>query len=172
MDDPETSFLAWTTTPWTLPSNLALCCHPEFEYVKLKDEKSGKNYILLEGLIKTLYKDPKKAKFKILEKYKGKDMLGWKYQPLFDYFVEEFKDYGYKVLNDTYVTADSGTGIVHQAPAFGEDDYRVTMATGVISPDQLPPNPVTDTGHFTPEVTDFAGQYIKDADKLVIKYLE
>lgn len=172
MDDPETSFLAWTTTPWTLPSNLALCCHPEFEYVKLKDEKSGKNYILLEGLIKTLYKDPKKAKFKILEKYKGKDMLGWKYQPLFDYFVEEFKDYGYKVLNDTYVTADSGTGIVHQAPAFGEDDYRVTMATGVISPDRLPPNPVTDTGHFTPEVTDFAGQYIKDADKLVIKYLE
>src|ERR1700761_3843054 len=78
VDDSETALLAWTTTPWTLPSHLALCVHPDLEYIKLKDEASGKNYVLLEGLLKTLYKDPKKAKFKKLDKYKGTDMLGWK----------------------------------------------------------------------------------------------
>jgi isoleucyl-tRNA synthetase len=171
VNDPETSLLAWTTTPWTLPSNLGLCAHPDFDYIKIKDEKSGNNYILLATLLKTLYKDPKKAKYKVLEKLKGKDMLGWKYVPLFDYYVKEFGDYAFKVLNDTYVTADSGVGIVHQAPAFGEDDYRVAMANGVISTTRLPPCPVNDHGLLTAEITDFAGQYVKDADKGIIKYL-
>lgn len=120
VDDPKTKLLAWTTTPWTLPTNLGLCVHPDFEYVKISDEKSGDNYFLLEKLLTTLYKDPKKAKFKIIEKVKGRDMLGWKYEPLFDYYYEEFKDVAFRVLNGTYVTDDSGTGIVHQAPAFGE----------------------------------------------------
>jgi isoleucyl-tRNA synthetase len=172
LDDPETSLLAWTTTPWTLPSHLALCTHPDLEYIKLKDEKSGKQYILMESLLRTLYKDPKKAKFKILEKMTGKDMLGWRYKPPFDYFYDKFKDHGFKVLNDTYVTSESGVGIVHQAPSFGEDDYRVTMAAGVIDSKRLPPNPVDDNGCFTSEVTDYAGQYVKDADKLIIKALK
>jgi isoleucyl-tRNA synthetase len=172
LDDPKTSLLAWTTTPWTLPSHTALAAHPDFEYVKIHDELSGQNYILLEALLRTLYKDPKKAKFKIVEKIKGKDMLGWKYEPLFPYFYEQFKDYGFKVLNATYVTADSGVGIVHQAPAFGEEDYMVAMAAGVISDKRLPPNPVDEKGCFTDEVTDFAGQYVKAADKGIIKYLK
>jgi isoleucyl-tRNA synthetase len=172
LDDPDSFLLAWTTTPWTLPSHLALCVHPDLEYIKLKDEASGKNYVLMESLLKALYKDPKKAKYKVLEKFKGKQMLGWKYRPPFDYFYEEFKDYGFKVLNDTYVTSDSGVGIVHQAPSFGEDDYRVTMAAKVISGNRLPPNPVDDKGCFTSEVTDFAGQYVKDADKGIIKALK
>lgn len=172
LDDPSTNLLAWTTTPWTLPSHTGLCVHPDFEYVKILDEASGKNYILLEALLKTVYKDPKKAKFKIVQKgIKGKDMLGWKYEPLFDFFYDKFKDHGFKVLNDTYVTADSGVGIVHQAPSFGEDDYRVGMAAGVISIDRLPPNPVDDKGIFTSEVPDFAGQYVKDADKNIVKAL-
>ena len=79
LDDPETCLLAWTTTPWTLPSNTGLAAHPDFEYVKIRDEQAGKNYILLEALLKTVYKDPKKAKIKVLERLKGKDMLGWKY---------------------------------------------------------------------------------------------
>jgi isoleucyl-tRNA synthetase len=172
LDDPKTSLLAWTTTPWTLPSHTALAAHPDFEYVKIHDEASGQNYILLEALLKTLYKDPKNAKFKIVEKIKGKDMLGWKYEPLFPYFYEQFKDYGFKVLNATYVTADSGVGIVHQAPAFGEEDYLVAMAAGVISDKRLPPNPVDEKGCFTDEVTDFAGQHVKAADKGIIKYLK
>jgi len=149
LSDPQTCLLAWTTTPWTLPSHTGLAAHPDFEYVKIADEASGKNYILLEALLKTLYKDPKKAKFKIVEKIKGKDMLGWKYEPLFPYFYEEFKDVGFQVLNATYVTADSGTGIVHQAPAYGEEDYAVAMKAGVISSSRLPPNPVDESGIFT-----------------------
>jgi isoleucyl-tRNA synthetase len=172
LDDPQTNLLAWTTTPWTLPSHTGLCAHPDFEYIKILDEKSGKNYILLEALLSTIYKDPKKAKFKILEKIKGKDMLGWRYKPLFDYFYEQFKDAGFRVFNHTYVTADSGVGIVHQAPAFGEEDYNIARAAGVINEKRLPPNPVDEKGFFTSEVTDFAGQYVKDADKAIIKYLK
>lgn len=172
LSDPQTCLLAWTTTPWTLPSNIALAAHPDFEYVKIKDETSGKNYILLESLMKTLYKDPKKAKFKVLERILGKDMEGWRYEPLFTYFYEEFKDFGFKVLNANYVTAESGVGIVHQAPAFGEEDYKVALQQGVISDKRLPPNPVDDNGFFTAEVRDFAGQYVKAADKAIIKHLK
>ena len=172
LEDPSTYLLAWTTTPWTLPSHTGLATHPDFEYVKILDEASGKNYILLEKLLGTLYKDPKKAKFKVLQKIKGSDMAGWKYEPLFDYFYERFKDHGFKVLNDTYVTDDSGVGIVHQAPAFGEEDYNVAMKAGVISEDRPPPNPVDETGHFTSEVRDFAGQHVKAADKAIIKHLK
>ena len=172
LDDAQTCLLAWTTTPWTLPAHTGLAAHPDFEYVKIHDEASGKNYILLEGLMRTLYKDPKKAKFKIVAKLKGKDMLGWRYEPLFDYFYEEFKDYGFKVLNATYVTADSGVGIVHQAPAYGEEDYNVAVQAGVINSKRLPPNPVDDNGLFTAQVRDFAGVHVKAADKAIIKHLK
>lgn len=172
LDDPQTNLLAWTTTPWTLPSHTGLAAHPDFEYIKIKDEASGKNLILLEALLKTIYKDLKKAKYTILERYKGSDMLGWRYAPLFDYFYEEFKDVGFRVFNATYVTQDSGVGIVHQSPAFGEEDYNVAMQAGVISADRLPPNPVDELGCFTQEVKDFAGQHVKAADKAIIKHLK
>ncbi|KAJ3498519.1 hypothetical protein NLG97_g1056 [Lecanicillium saksenae] len=172
LDDPNVNLLAWTTTPWTLPSHTGLAAHPDFEYIKIQDGKSGKIYILLEKLLGTLYKDPKKADFKILEKIKGKDMLGWRYEPLFDYFYEEFKDSGFRVLNATYVTADSGVGIVHQAPAYGEDDYNVALEAGVISEKRPPPDPLNDTAHFTERVKDFAGMHVKEADKHIIKYLK
>lgn len=172
LEDPQTNLLAWTTTPWTLPSNIGLAAHPDFEYVKILDEASGKKYILLEPLMKTLYKDPKKAKYKIVERIKGKDMLGWRYEPLFDYFYEEFKDHGFRVVNATYVTSESGVGMVHQAPAFGEDDYNVAMQAGIISDKRLPPNPIDEKGCFTSEVRDFAGQHVKAADKAIIKYLK
>ncbi|PGH06711.1 isoleucine-tRNA ligase [Polytolypa hystricis UAMH7299] len=172
LDDPETNLLAWTTTPWTLPAHTALAAHPDFEYIKIHDEKSGKNYVLLESLLKTLYKDPKKAKFKIIDRFKGSTMKGWRYQPLFDYFYEEFKEVGFQVYNATYVTADDGVGIVHQAPAFGEEDYNVALQNGVINDKRLPPNPVDERGHFTDEVRDFAGQHVKEADKAIIKHLK
>ncbi|KAK5661024.1 hypothetical protein OQA88_12403 [Cercophora sp. LCS_1] len=172
LSDPETSLLAWTTTPWTLPSHLGLAVHPDFEYVKIHDEKAGKNYILLEKLLGTLYKDPKKAKFKIVEKIKGKDMKGWKYEPLFNYFYDEYKEVAFKVLNATYVTDDSGTGIVHQAPAFGEDDYNVAVGNGIVTEKRPPPDPVDAAGVFTSKITDFAGMHVKDADKHIIKYLK
>ncbi|KAJ5097467.1 Isoleucine--tRNA ligase cytoplasmic [Penicillium angulare] len=172
LDDPETCLLAWTTTPWTLPSHTGLCAHPDFEYVKIWDEATSKHYILLETLLKTIYKDPKKAKFKIVSRLKGSDMLGWKYEPLFTYFQDEFKEHGFRVLNDKYVTADAGVGVVHQAPAFGEDDYRVAFEAGVINETRYPPNPVDPNGLFTEEITDFAGQHVKEADRAIIKYLK
>ncbi|KAK0461235.1 tRNA synthetases class I-domain-containing protein [Desarmillaria tabescens] len=163
VDDPSTSLLAWTTTPWTLPSNLALCVHPDFTYIKIHDQARDQNFILFEGLLSTLYKDPKKAKFKKIGQFLGADMKGWRYVPLFEYFTEKFEDKAFRVVVDTYVTAADGTGIVHQAPAFGEDDHRIAVAHDVIRPDEMPPCPVDDAGRFTKEVPDFAGDHVKIA---------
>ncbi|KIW94008.1 isoleucine-tRNA ligase [Cladophialophora bantiana CBS 173.52] len=172
LEDPDTKLLAWTTTPWTLPSNIGLAVNADFEYIKFLDQDSGQKFIMLEKLLRTLYKDPKKAKFKVLEKMKGSDLKGKQYLPPFDYFYDEFKDSAFRVLNATYVTDDDGTGVVHQAPAFGEEDFRVAMENGIISHQHLPPNPVDETGRFTKEVTDFAGQHVKEADKHIIKHLK
>ncbi|RDX50138.1 hypothetical protein OH76DRAFT_1403012 [Lentinus brumalis] len=172
VDDRTTSLLAWTTTPWTLPSNLALCVHPNFTYVKIHDDERDQNFILHEGLLKTLYKDPKKAKFKKLATFKGSDLKGWRYVPLFEYFTEQFEDRAFRVVTDTYVTDEDGTGIVHQAPAFGEDDHRIALEHGIVRPEDMPPCPIDDAGRFTSEVTDFAGQYVKAADKEIQKVLK
>jgi isoleucyl-tRNA synthetase len=88
LSDPSVSLLAWTTTPWTLPSNLALCVHPDFLYIKIHDQETDAKYILLESRLSILYKDPKKAKFTILQKMKGSDLKGLKYEPLFDYYQD------------------------------------------------------------------------------------
>ncbi|CDU25686.1 probable ILS1-isoleucyl-tRNA synthetase [Sporisorium scitamineum] len=172
VEDPKTAFLAWTTTPWTLPSNLGLCVHPDFNYVKIHDDERDMNFIIHEDLLTTLYKDPKKAKFQKIETYKGKDLVGKQYEPIFPYFQERFKDRAFRVLSDTYVTSDAGTGIVHQAPAFGDDDHRVAIAHGVISRDETPPNPVDGSGRYTNEVPDYQGIHVKDADKAIQKDLK
>lgn len=91
VEDETTSFLAWTTTPWTLPSNLGLCVHPDFTYVKVYDEERKRNFILHENLLKTVWKDPKKAKIKVVQKYKGAELKGKRYVPIFDYFVEKVR---------------------------------------------------------------------------------
>lgn len=172
VDEPSVSFLAWTTTPWTLPSNVGLCAHPDFEYIRMLDEESGNTYILLESGLKLLYKDPKKAKYKVLSKVKGSDLLGTKYLPPFDYFYDEFKDYGFKMLNDLYVSAEEGVGIVHQSPAFGEDDYNIAWKAGVINEKRAPPNPLDGGGHFVLPVRDFEGQHVKAADKDIMDVLK
>ena len=172
LDDPTVNLLAWTTTPWTLPSHLALAAHPDMEYAKILDEDSGRFFVLMESLIGTVYKNPKKAKYKVVEKFKGSLMNGWRYEPPFDYFKEEFKEVAFRVINATYVTAESGVGIVHQAPAFGEEDYQAAQKAGLIGPKRLPPNPVNESGHFTGEVRDFVGMHVKEADKSIIKHLK
>lgn len=179
-DDPSTSLLAWTTTPYTLPSNLALCVHPDFTYIKIHDIERNQNYILLESLLGTVYKeyqngkkpDPKKEpKFKKVGTFVGKDMVGWRYTPMFDYFTEQYEDRAFRVVADTYVTDSSGTGIVHQAPAFGEDDHRIAVAHEIVRNDEIPPCPIDESGRFTAEVPDWAGVYVKDADSSIIKEL-
>ncbi|KAH9485105.1 Isoleucine--tRNA ligase, cytoplasmic [Psilocybe cubensis] len=172
VDDPKTSLLAWTTTPWTLPSNLALCVHPDFTYIKIHDTEKDQNFIIHEKLLSTLYKDPKKAKYKKIAQFQGSDMKGWRYVPMFEYFTDQFEDKAFRVLVDTYVTDKDGTGIVHQAPAFGEDDYRIAIAHGVLRPDEMPPCPIDDAGIFTKEVPDFAGLHVKAADSPIQKILK
>ncbi|KAI8904305.1 tRNA synthetases class I-domain-containing protein [Gorgonomyces haynaldii] len=170
-EDPSTAFLAWTTTPWTLPSNLALCVNPDFEYVKILDEESGQQWILLQKLLTTLYKDPKKAKFKVLAKYQGKDLVGKKYVPLFDYFADR-KATAFRVVSDKYVTDDSGTGIVHQAPGFGEDDFRVCIEHKIVTGEGDIPVPLNLSGQFTDEIPEYKGMNIKEADKFIQKDLK
>lgn len=168
-EETGASLLAWTTTPWTLPSNLGLCVHPEFTYLKIKDEASGNLYWIHESLLTTLYKDPKKAKFTKVDSKKGSQLKGWRYEPLFPYFIQQYGSRAFRVLNDTYVTSDSGTGIVHQAPAFGDDDHRVAIAHGVIDKDEAPPCPIDESGRFTDEVPEYKGQHVKAADKPIQK---
>ena len=167
-EHPDTYLLIWTTTAWTLPSNLAICVKPEFEYVKVLDEKTKKHYILLESALHMIYKKPKDAK--IVSRIKGKDMLGWRYHPVFDYYLEKYSDC-FVVISGDHVVADEGVGLVHTSPAFGAEDYTAATAAGLISRERFPPEPVDDKGCFTEEVTDYAGQYIKDTEKPIVKYL-
>ena len=173
VDTPESncSLLVYTTTPWTLPSNISISAHPDFEYVKLLDEASQQTYVLLESRLSVLYKDPKKAKFKIVGRVRGRDMVGWKYKPPFEYFRSSF-DHAFRVINATYVTSDEGTGLVHMAPAFGPEDFEAAKEAGVITHTLLPPNPVDDGGCFTFEVPDYQGQHVKAADRVIIKDLK
>jgi isoleucyl-tRNA synthetase len=169
--DKDYAFLAWTTTPWTLPSNIALCLHPDHEYVRIKDKtRDGQQFVLMEARLASLYKSP--DDYEVLDKKKGVEYKGVHYKPLFDYFVNKIGPQGYQVLNDTYVTTESGTGIVHQAPYFGEDDYRVCLAAKLITKVGPIVCPVNAAGLFTDEVTHFAGQYVKDADKNITKHLK
>ncbi len=163
-DDADEYFAAWTTTPWTLPSNLGLCVGPEMDYVRVKD-KSGKVIIMAEARVEAY----KKKELEVIgESFKGETLKGRKYSPIFNYFQDLKNDGAFTIMTDDYVTADNGTGIVHQAPAFGEDDNRVMKAHDVT----VEVCPIDDAGKFTKEVTDYVGQYVKDADKNIIKDLK
>lgn len=131
--------VAWTTTPWTLPSNLALCVNPDFDYVRLRNAAKGTVLIVAEnrmahvpGAVAKKGKGGKKDEpgFEILGKVKGSELAGRRYRPLLPYFASLQQHGAFRVVADGYVTADSGTGVVHCAPAFGEDDYRVCLANG------------------------------------------
>ncbi|XVE62096.1 hypothetical protein DITRI_Ditri06bG0092000 [Diplodiscus trichospermus] len=193
----NSAFVAWTTTPWTLPSNLALCVNASFVYVKVRNKNSGKIYVVAESKLSELPTDKpksdsangpagdsKKSKtkgssgektkesaadsYEILDKFSGASLVGTKYEPLFNYFLES-SDAAFTVISDNYVTDDSGTGIVHCAPAFGEDDYRVCIGNQIINKGENLIVPVDDDGCFTGKITDFNGRYVKDADKDIIE---
>lgn len=158
--EENTYLLAWTTTPWTLPSNVALCVNPESTYVKA--EMNGTKYILAEALVASVLDAETTT---VLETYVGKDLCGMTYEPLFDFATPDKK--AYFVVADKYVTLTDGTGIVHIAPAFGEDDARIGRENDLPFV-QL----VNEQGHFTPEVTPWQDIFVKDADKLIIKWLD
>ena len=163
--EENTAFIAWTTTPWTLPSNLALAVGPDIDYVKVCDHEDGARYIMAEARIKTYF--PKEETYSIEQRYKGSDLVGRGYRPLFPYFAERKKHNNFRVIAADYVTTEDGTGIVHIAPAFGEDDFLACQQAGI---DLV--NPVDDEGKFTLEVTDFAGLQVKEADPKIIAHLK
>ena len=154
----EGYLLAWTTTPWTLPSNVALCVNANEQYVRAK--KDGVQYILAGALVESVLGEDAK----ILDAFPGSKIVGTKYEPLFSF--QKSDKQGWYVVSDNYVTLSDGSGIVHIAPAFGEDDARIGKANG------LPFLQFVDSrGKMTKE-TDWAGVFCKDADKLIIKALK
>jgi len=163
--EEDTYISAWTTTPWTLPSNLALCVGGDISYVKVHDKELNIDFILAEERLEDMGKG---KNLEVLEHIKGSALVGKSYEPLFPYFAE-LKDQGaFQIVADEYVSTESGTGIVHQAPAFGEDDYRVLKNAGITAI----VCPIDMSGQFTDEVPDFAGMHVKEADKHIIKMLK
>jgi isoleucyl-tRNA synthetase len=168
---PNTCFLAWTTTPWTLPSNLALTLGPDIDYVLIEDSPALQSpvpasyYILAEARLPAYYQDP--SQYKIVWRKKGAELAGIRYEPLFPYFAYAAEHNAFRTYLGDFVSTEDGTGIVHTAPGFGEDDARVLKGTGipVICP-------VDAECKFTSEVSDFAGIFVKDADKAIIEKLK
>lgn len=157
---------AWTTTPWTLTSNLALCAGADIDYVLLKDEDNNKNIYMAQAAVEGF---SKKRNLTVVKELKGTELKGKSYEPLFNYFSKFENDGGFQILNDDYVTTDAGTGVVHIAPGFGEDDNRVMKEAGL---EHVFACPVDNSGKYTSEVTDLEGTYVKDADKEIIKKLK
>ena len=152
--------LAWTTTPWTLPSNVALCMNAKEDYVEIVSD--GVHYILAEALVGKLFEE-----YEVVDRKKGREYEGTEYEPLFPYALGTFKEKAYYVTNDDYVTLTDGTGVVHIAPAFGEDDAKVGRKYNLPFV-QL----VDDRGRFKENTGDLVGIFAKDADKLIIKDLK
>jgi isoleucyl-tRNA synthetase len=155
--------LSWTTTPWTLPSNLALTVNTNLKYVYLKDKTDGTIYLLGKGVISKYFKS--ESDYEILKEVYGRELEGKKYEPLFPYF-SDFQDSFRFILGD-FVNEEDGTGIVHTAPAFGEDDYNVCQKNNIAFC-----NPVDEKGKFLEEVKDFAGEFIFDSNKKIIEFLK
>lgn len=157
--EENTYFLVWTTTPWTLPSNVALAVKNNYTYVKVKHNDDI--LILAEARLHVL-----DGEYEVIEKMTGKELLDKKYTPVFPFFEGE-SDKAFYVVEADFVTLDDGTGIVHMAPAFGEDDSRIGHKYG------LPVfQPVNVQGEFTEKVTNWAGVFVKDADRDIIKDLK
>ena len=175
IDDPDmtngkTYFLAWTTTPWTLPSNLGLCMGPEIDYVKILDKASGDYYILAQARLSAYYKN--EEDYQIIYTRKGSDFIGAKYEPLFPYFAElttneDGSDGAFRLFNADYVSTEDGTGVVHIAPAFGEDDSKVMKDTGVPFV-----QPIDAECKYTAAVSDYTGRFVKDCDKDIMDRLK
>lgn len=170
------NFLAWTTTPWTLPSNMFLAVGAEIDYVTVYDPESQEYYVMAENLLKKYYKSPDQYKF--IYKQKGKELKNLTYQPLFDYIPNskiptEYKSQFFQILNGDFVSTEDGTGIVHIAPTFGEIDF---MAVAELLGEQHALEwlfmPVDEYGCFDEQVPDYQGMKVFDANKLVMDELK
>ena len=167
LDKENTYILAWTTTPWTLPSNLALCVNKSYTYAEFKvnigteEEPKFENYILAKDLAPTVLKD---KQYELVKEFKGEELLGTKYEQLMPFCKPEGK--AFVVLHGDYVTLEDGTGIVHLAPAYGEDDSLVCKQNDIAFV-----NLVDKSGKFVPEVEPWAGRFVRDCNEDICKWL-
>lgn len=157
LDDSGEYVLAWTTTPWTLPAHMALAVNPDMDYVRVEQEDGV--YIMAKNLVEEVAK----GDHKVLSELKGSELVGKTYQPPFSYIKAERSNV---IVGASFVTDASGTGIVHMAPAHGEDDYKACRENGISFV-----NVVDASGKYTDTVTDFAGRFVKDCDLDIVKAL-
>ena len=165
LQDENTFVSAWTTTPWTLPSNLGLCVGEDIDYCLVEELKSGRQIYLSSDSMERY----SKLQLKVIKEIKGRALKGKSYQPLFPFFKKFEGQGGFLIHCDNYVTTETGTGIVHLAPGFGEDDNRVMKEAGL---EKVFVCPVDDQGRFTSDIPTWAGQKVKEADKEIIRALK
>ncbi|MFP6665746.1 MAG: class I tRNA ligase family protein [Pirellulales bacterium] len=186
VDEPGTSLLVWTTTPWTLPSNQFAAVHPDLEYATVTDEETGKKLILAKSLVDTIAGKIKRE-LTVNATHRGDELIGRRYLPPFDYYYRDTGDQtgtltaggsdhvAWRVIAADFVTIDSGSGVVHQAPAFGEVDYDVLIAEQSRFVDGAGPqliNAVAPDGTFTGAAPDYTGRWVKDCDKDICRELK
>ncbi|NIP87231.1 MAG: isoleucine--tRNA ligase [Planctomycetales bacterium] len=185
VDQPDTSLLVWTTTPWTLPSNQFVAVHPDLEYAVVVDEEADRKLVIAAPLVSTL-EEKVKRELRVERTWRGRELIGRRYLPPFDYYYGSSGDacgslvdggtqpLAWRIVSGDFVTTDSGTGLVHQAPAFGEVDYEVLVAEQARFADgQGPPLicAVGPDGKFTAEAPPYEGRWVKEADKEITREL-
>ena len=166
--EPTVYLLIWTTTPWTLPANLMMCAGAAIDYVAVRDvtDDSKPVYIMAKARLPHIFKKPEQ--YEVVAEFKGTELKGTSYEPIFPYFADKKAEGAFRVLNDDYVTTDDGVGIVHIAPAYGEDDFRVCKEAGM----RAIVDPLDASSNFTDQVPEYAGRFCKDCDKDIIKRLK
>ena len=167
-DMENTSILAWTTTPWTLPTNIALCFNPDVEYVKVSALNEGQKefFILAKARVAAIFGE---REHEIVESVDPQSLEGKEYEPLFDFYQDLVQGEAYKVVLDSYVTTEDGTGVVHIAPMFGEDDHRVALRYGM---QEAFFQHVKLDGTFVDRVKPWAGKFAKSQDLNIVTYLK
>jgi isoleucyl-tRNA synthetase len=166
LSDADAYFLAWTTTPWTLVSNMALAVNPEIEYVEVRHQNGEQSEILI--LAAARLADVIKEGYEVIRSFKGSELVGKTYEPIFPFASRAIaRDQAWRVLPGAFVTTEDGTGIVHMAPAFGADDYDTCMHEGIPMF-----NPIDRDGCFGKEIEAYAGLWFKEADKAIVKDLK
>jgi isoleucyl-tRNA synthetase len=159
IDKPNTFVLAWTTTPWTLPTNFALAVGKDIDYIEVSILNTEEHYIVARDLAENIFG----TDYTVVEEYKGSDLIGKSYKPLFDFF--EGKEHSFVIYDGAHVTTESGTGIVHLAP-YGAEDNEIFQQVGILSVDVI-----NDQGDFIDEIKPYAGMFYRKANKYIIEDL-
>jgi len=173
-NEPNTYIIVWTTTPWTLPSNLAIAVNAKLEYVKVYDIKTNEYYILAKECLSNLYgkpkKDTKEKLFEIVETFLGSELENKEYVPMFDYFANNRT---FKIITAEFVESGTGTGAVHCAPAYGVDDFDICIQKNIITIEDVGKYcPIDDNGFFVDPVTDYKGEHILSTNNKIIERLK